>query len=190
MAKRNVGVATGLSGPPLGAQVEANELVYRIINVEGDVQDGHVSLEQYPVVAGTPLLYVRVEDFVATWALADPRAVVELHSGWPAFRSSQTELGRILRGKGCILTGLGILTELLDESSSAVAKLAVHTKPIRRVVATGHHAVAEVHLAPETTNVKRMTDKELAAASPEEVAAMVEVKLEPPAVGLRFFWFP
>ena len=81
-------------------------------------------------------------------------------------------------------------TELLDESSSAVAKLAVHTKPIRRVVATGHHAVAEVHLAPETTNVKCMTDKELAAASPEEVAAMVEVNLEPPLAGLRFFWLP
>ena len=161
--------------------------MFKVLSVAGDVQTGTISLERFPAVEGAPSVDVLVENFVTGWTLADAKTAVEQHPGWPAFRSSRILSGRTLRGKGCILSALGCLTELLDEASPLVGKLAVQTKPIRRVVATGHHAFAELHLAPETTNVKCMTDKELAAAGPEEVASLLEVTLQPPCDGLRFF---
>ena len=79
------------------------------------------------------------------------------------------------------------MTELIDEAASTVGRVAVHVKPNRRVVATGPHAVGQLHLVPETTNVKSMTDKEYAATSRDEAATLIEVILVPPCLGHRFF---
>lgn len=176
-------------GFDVGATVsrKASTGIYKVLDVDGDVEGGHVSLEQLPVGIAAFPASVTVEDFLQNWVLVDAKAVVELHRGWPACRSSQTTAGRTLRAKGTILAALGCLTELMDEAAPVVEKLAVLTKPVRRVVATGHHAVAELHLVPETTNVKAMTDAEFAATSPEDAASLIEVKIEPPCSGHRFF---
>ncbi len=112
--------------------------------------------------------------------------MVESHPGWPTPRSSQTMLGRTLRAKGSIFTALGCLSELLEGVRDPRSHLAVHVKPMRRVVALGHKAVAELHLVPETTNLEAMSDEGHAATSPENAANTVEVAVEPTCVGYSF----
>ncbi len=42
-------------------------------------------------------------------------------------------------------------------------------------------------MVPEARNAKAMTDRELAATSPDEAASLIEVMLEPQGLGHRFF---
>ncbi len=68
-----------------------------------------------------------------------------------------------------------------------MGRLAAHTKPILRVVATGNRAVAELRVVPETTNVKATSDEQFAATNPDEAASVIEVTLEPRRLDRRFF---
>ena len=73
--------------------------IYKVLDVVGDVQGGHVSLELLPLSTAAFPVSVKVQDFLQNWVLADAREVVELHPGWPACRVSQTTLGQTLRAK-------------------------------------------------------------------------------------------
>ena len=161
--------------------------IYKVLNVVGDVQTGLVTLELLPLSTAAFPVSMNVQLFLRHWVLADAREIVELHPGWPACRVSQTTLAKTLRAKGQILAAIGCLTELIDEVASAVGKVAVHLKPIRRVLATGFHDVGLLHLVPETTNIKAMTNEEYEATSRDDAAALIEVILDPPCLGHRFF---
>ena len=162
-------------------------IIYKILNITEDVHGDFVSLEKLPTGSAALPVVVKVAEFLQQWLRAEVREMVESHPGWPKSRSSQTAPGRTLRAKGSIFAALGCMSELLDEITDVESQVAVHVKPMRRVVAVGHKAVAELHLVPETTNVKAMSDEDYAATSPEDAANMIEVTLEPKCVGYRFF---
>jgi hypothetical protein len=161
--------------------------IYKVLNVVGDVGTGLVSMELLPLSTASFPVSVNVQEFLQHWVLADAKDIVELHPGWPAFRCSQTTLSQTLRAKGQILAAMGCITELIDEVASAVGKVAVHVKPIRRVLSTGSQGLGQLHLVPETTNIKVMTNQEYEATSRDDAAALIEVTLEPPCLGHRFF---
>ena len=161
--------------------------IYKILNITEDVHGDFVSLEKLPTGSAALPVSVKVGEFLQLWLRAETREMVESHLGWPKSRSSQTAAGRTLRAKGSIFAALGCISELLDEVTNVEGQVAVHVKPMRRVIAVGNKAVAEVHLVPETTNVKAMSDADYAATSPEDAANMLEVTLEPPCEGFRFF---
>lgn len=161
--------------------------IYKILNITEDVHGDFVSLEKLPTGSAALPVSVKVGEFLQLWLRAEIREMVESHPGWPKSRSSQTAAGRTLRAKGSIFAALGCISELLDEVTNVEGQVAVHVKPMRRVIAVGNKAVAEVHLVPETTNVKAMSDADFAATSSEDAANMLEVTLEPPCEGFRFF---
>ena len=163
--------------------------IYKILNITEDVHGDFVSLEKLPTGSAALPVSVKVGEFLQLWLRAETREMVESHPGWPKSRSSQTAAGRTLRAKGSIFAALGCISELLDEVTNVEGQVAVHVKPMRRVIAVGNKAVAEVHLVPETTNVKAMSDADYAATSSEDAANMLEVTLEPPCEGFRFFWW-
>ena len=162
-------------------------IIYKILNITEEGQGDFVSLEKLPSGSAALPISVKVAEFLQLWLRAEAREMVESHPGWPKSRSSQTATGRTLRAKGSIFAALGCISELLDEITDVQSQVAVHVKPLRRVLAVGDHAVAELHLVPETTNVKAMSDEDYAATSPEDAANMIEVTLEPKCVGYRFF---
>ena len=161
--------------------------IHKVLNVVGDVQTGHVSMELLPLSTAAFPVSVNVQEFLRHWVLADAKEIVELHPGWPASRCSQTTLSKTLRAKGQIFAALGCITELMDEVASAVDKVSVHVKPIRRVLSKGSQGLGQLHLVPETTNIKVMTNQEYEATSRDDAAALIEVTLEPPCLGHRFF---
>ena len=161
--------------------------IYKILNITEEEGGDFVSLEKLPTGTAAMPVSVTVAEFLQLWLRADAREMVELHPGWPKCRSSQIALGRSLRAKGSIFTALGCLSERMDEITDVEGQVAVHVKPMRRVIAVGNKAVAELHLVPETTNVKAISDEDYAATSPEDAANMIEVTLEPKCEGYRFF---
>jgi len=179
--------AAGFDIGSLVARRTQPDQIFKVTDISGEVSSGKVHLEKLPVVTDQPPETIEVPDFLKNFTPAEAKDVIEHHPGWPRARCFHVPAGKTLRAKGTILTALGALGELLDEAAPKGTVLEVHTKPIRRVVATCPLAVAGVHLLPETLNIKSLTDADVADLSLDEAARLLEVVLDPPCEGHRFF---
>jgi len=161
--------------------------VYKIVSISGTVDTGSVRLQKHPLVKADLPATFDVSEFLGFFTLVDARTIVELHPGWPACRSSKTDLGRGLRMKGTVIAALGVLVELLEPDGGHVPKVEVQLKPQRRVLSKAAVDAFSVFFPPETTNVKSFTDDAKATASPEELASLWPVQCEPPCPGYSFY---
>ena len=161
--------------------------IFKIVQIVAEDQGEYVSLDKLPAGSAAPPALVKVDEVLELWARADLKDLVEAHPGWLGARSSRTLQGKSLRAKGSIFAALGCLAELLDEVTDLDAKVEVHIKPTRRVVAIGNQTAAALHVIPETTDVKATSEADIATTNPEELASMVEVTLDPVCEGFRLF---
>jgi len=183
--------AAGFDVGSIVARRSQASTIFKVTVIAGDITTGKVTLEKLPVVTDLPPERVEVTDFLKNFGPADAKDVIEHHPGWPSARCGHVPQGKILRAKGHILAALGALGELLDEgarvSNLPLARvLEVHTKPMRRVVATCPLTPACVHMLPETHSVKALTDEEFENVDLEQ-SRMLEVTLDPPLENRRFF---
>ena len=100
-----------------------------------------------------PLL-ISIKEFFSEWAAVDHKTQVVEHVGWPANRTSRTDLARTLFIKGSILQALGALTILVDRSFELLGRVQIFSKPVRRVVTANAFLAGTLVLLPESTTVK------------------------------------
>ena len=97
---------------------------------------------------------VRLEEFLVGWVLANPKARVERHPGWPQHRTASTSAAQTLFKKGSVLASLGCLAVAVESKFDQVRKVTVLSKPVRKVIAAIDCDVGSIVLGPDSTNVK------------------------------------
>ena len=130
-------------------------------------------------------------EFLQKYTHYGPKIHVEHHRGWPSQRASQTAVFQSLQHKGCVLSGLGALTEMLDTCHPQSELVEVHVKPSRKIVASADTPSGRLVLCPATTNVKMILRGDGAASSARAVNdAWVEVSWQPPDEDNSFWLLP
>lgn len=123
-----------------------------------------------------------VDQFLASWKLADASAVREVHEAWPAKRFCVSEAAKPLMAKALIVCGLSHLGDWLDKCVKPAGRITILQKPRRMVEALEDLPANTVVLSPETTGIKHLSAKDQAEASPDAVEAV----LDPPLRDARF----
>jgi hypothetical protein len=129
---------------------------------------------------------VGLEDFLAGWALANPKARVEQHPGWPLHRTVSTSAAQTLFKKGSVLACLGHLASEVESKFDPVRKVTVLSKPVRKVIAAIDCDVGTIVLGPDSTNVKAVPRNDLGF----EPGSSIEATFTPVDATTRFFLAP
>jgi hypothetical protein len=125
---------------------------------------------------------VALADFMAGWELRDLKNLVELHAGWPAKRPSTSDACKSLAGRGVVFYGLAHL--MMTTDFGADGKVAIYSKPVRKVEATCHSAVRTLGLLPESTAVKMLPRGEIPPAG------AAEVRFVPDSADYKYYLMP
>ena len=123
-----------------------------------------------------------VDQFLASWKLADASAVREVHEAWPAKRFCVSAAAAPLLAKAFIVSGLAHLGDWLDKRVKPAGRITILQKPRRMVEALQDLPENTLVLSPETTGIKHFNGKDYAEASPDAVEAV----LDPPMKDGRF----
>lgn len=127
---------------------------------------------------------VDVGAFCSDYTVADAKAVVVLHPGWPAEPLMLSATALTLRIRGLILAGLSQMAAELQRKHPLQELLVVRQKPVRAVFTKVSAPEGTILLAPETMVVKAVP------RSDEMPPGAVEVACNPPDETSRFFLLP
>jgi hypothetical protein len=175
-------------GFEVGAAVVASgtDLLYAIQGVsESSSSPAMVSLQLYGEEQAKGLR-VRLEEFLVGWVLANPKARVERHPGWPQHRTASTSAAQTLFKKGFVLASLGCLAVAVESKFDPVRKVTVLSKPVRKVIAAIDCDVGSIVLGPDSMNVKAVSRDDIGF----EPGSSVEVTFTPVDANTRFFLAP
>ena len=131
--------------------------------------DKKVKLESGDVSAA-----IEVGTFVDDWVLADPKAQVEKHAGWPGNRVAVSDVAKLTFMKGKVLDAVHSLAITLDTHCTTSSAVDIFMKPTRRVIVARAIAVGGLVLSPDSCNVKVLDE-----GSTTDGPSHVEITLNP-----------
>ena len=158
---------------------EGSSESYTIKAVEGSGQTAKISLKERGNDEKEIQKYLKA--FLANWSIADLKAEVVPHPGWPALRTVALPSVQEIFQEAAVADAVGKVATHIEARHDPKTHVQIFSKPFRKVVTLGAKEVGDIVLGPDTTSIKVIDP-----AKQLEVGFEPEVYVENCAPGTKF----